>query len=115
MAAIEGSTSENVLRKVGAKIVRVLSVDEAYQKLRDGSVDAVVVDAPATIYYAKNDKENRIEIVGEMFDKQKYGIAVCEGGPLREKINRAVLKIIESGRYDLYYKKWFGDDLTMEV
>ena len=77
--------------------------------------DAVVFDAPVAIYYAKNDQDRQIEIVGELFEKQKYGIALREGSEWREPINRAVLKIVESGRYDALYKKWFGENLTMEV
>jgi ABC-type amino acid transport substrate-binding protein len=115
VATIKGSTSEDALERLNAKIVRVNTAEKAYQKLKKGLVDAVVFDAPSVIYHEKKDKEKQIEIVGELFDKQKYGIALCQGSPLRENINRAVLKIIESGQYDSFYKKWFGEDLTMEV
>jgi polar amino acid transport system substrate-binding protein len=104
-----------VLSRVNAEIIAVAGAKEAYEKLKEGLVDAVVFDAPVAIYYAKNDKEKQIEIVGELFEKQKYGIALCEGSVWREPINRAVLKIVESGQYDIFYKKWFGDNLTMEV
>lgn len=115
VATVTGSTSVSVLSRVNAEIIAVAGAKEAYEKLKEGLVDAVVFDAPVAIYYAKNDKEKQIEIVGELFEKQKYGIALCEGSVWREPINRAVLKIVESGQYDIFYKKWFGDNLTMEV
>lgn len=115
VATISGSTSEVVLERLNAKVVRVISAEKAYHKLKKGLVEAVVFDAPSVIYHEKKDKEKQVEIIGELFDKQKYGIALCQGSPFREKINRAVLKIIESGQYDSFYKKWFGEDLTMEV
>ncbi len=115
VATVAGSTSVSVLNRVNAEIVAVAGAKEAYEKLKEGLVDAVVFDAPVAIYYVKNDKERQLEIVGELFEKQKYGIALCEGSVWREPINRAVLKIVESGQYDVFYKKWFGDNLTMEV
>lgn len=115
VATIEGATSEQVLKQANAKIHRVLQANEAYKKLKNQSVDAVVIDAPTAIYFEKNDQEKKIETVGELFDKQKYGIALWKGSLLRKPINVALLKIIESGQYDLLYKKWFGDDLTLEV
>ncbi len=115
VATVAGSTSVEVLKQVNAEIISVSGAVEAYDKLREGVVDAVVFDAPVAIYYAKNDQSRQIEVVGELFEKQKYGIALCEGSEWREPINRAVLKIVESGRYDALYKKWFGENLTMEV
>lgn len=114
VGAVEGSTSESVVRKVGAKIIQVPSIGDAYQKLKNAEIDAVVFDAPAVIWYEKNDTDDRLDIVGELFDKQKYGIALQQGSPLQEKINRAVLKLKESGQYDTLYRKWFGEDLVME-
>lgn len=115
VATVEGSTSESILKKVGAKIVAVLNIQEAYTKLRNEEVDAVVFDAPAVLYFEKNDRDNSIEIVGEMFDKQQYGIALQQPDMLEEKINQAILNLKESGQYDLIYRKWFGEDLIMEI
>jgi len=114
VATVEGSTSENILRKAGAKIIEVSDIDLAYQKLKKEEIDAIVFDAPAVIYYEQNDKDDQMEIVGELFDKQKYGIAMQQGSPLREKINQAILGLKESGDYDLLYRKWFGEDSIME-
>lgn len=115
VATVEGSTSESILKKIGAKIVAVLKIEEAYIKLKNGEVDAVVFDAPVVLYYEKNDMDNDIEIIGEMFDKQRYGIALQQPDQLEEKINRAILNLKESGQYDLLYRKWFGEDLIMEI
>jgi len=114
-ATVGGTTSEGTLRKIGAKIVQVPNIEEAYKKLKSEKIDALVFDAPTIIYYEKNDKDSQSEIVGELFEKQKYGVALQQDSPLREKINQAVLKLRESGQYDSFYKKWFGDDPIMEV
>lgn len=115
VAIVDGSTSGRLLRKVGAHVEHVVSVQRAYEKLRNEEVDAVVVDAPVAIYYEKHDREKTIEIVGEMIDKQQYSIALQQGSDLREEINRAILKLQESGQYDVIYKKWFGEDRLLEI
>ncbi|MBI3634252.1 MAG: transporter substrate-binding domain-containing protein [Candidatus Yonathbacteria bacterium] len=114
VATAEETTSENILRRIGAKVIGVSKIEEAYLKLKNEEVDAIVFDAPVAIYYEKNDKDGKIEIIGEIFDKQKYGIALQQGSLLMEKINQAILHLKEFGQYDLFYRKWFGEDLVME-
>jgi ABC-type amino acid transport substrate-binding protein len=115
VATVAASTSENILRGLGAIVTPTLKIEEAYEKLKKNEVEAVVFDAPALIYYSLNEGRQWAEVVGELFNKQSYGIALLQGSPLREEINIAFLKIKESGQYDLIYKKWFGNDLIMEV
>jgi len=110
------TTSVAALREIGAKVVPVQEIKEAYQKLDKGEVDAVVFDAPALIYLVENSDtyKDKFEIVGNLFEKQKYGIGLPPGSSLREQINRVLLKLRESGEYDLLYKKWFGEKTEME-
>ncbi len=108
-----GSTSIGILQKIGCQIIQSKTMAEAYHKLKNLELDAVVFDAPALVYLVNNE-ETQLETVGDIFDKQRYGIAMQQGSPLREKINQALLKIRESGEYDNLYKKWFGDNDFMD-
>ncbi len=110
------STSALTLRKLGARATTVENVNDAYKKLSDAQCDAVVFDAPVIAAFVKDEEKNTagLEVVGELFDKQKYGIALQSGSPLTEKINQALLTIRESGAYDVMYHKWFGEDTMME-
>jgi polar amino acid transport system substrate-binding protein len=116
VGAKKGSTSVNALNKIGARVVSVIKMEEAYKKLEQGKVDAVVFDAPALIYLAEKSDAyaDKFEIAGNLFDKQKYGIALQPNSQLREPINRAILQLRESGEYDDLYKKWFGEETEME-
>lgn len=109
VATVQGTTSEAVLRHLGSVVVPVVTIDEAYEKLKNNKVDAVVFDAPILVYYTLNDGSDWAEITGEVFDKQDYGFVVQEGGALRKDINLAILTLKENGSYDELYKKWFGD------
>ena len=109
VATVQDTTSESLLKKLGAIVVPVVKINQAYEKLKKNEVEAVVFDAPILIYYILNEGAGWAEVVGELFDKQDYGIIVQSKNPLREKINRAILAIQESGYYNTLYKKWFGE------
>ena len=49
-------------------------------------------------------------MVGEVFQKQSYGIALPNGSPYRERINRALLQLKEKGVYQDVYDSWFALD-----
>ena len=40
-----------------------------------------------------------------------YGIGFQQGSALRDKVNVALLEMIEDGEYDKIYIKWFGSSM----
>ena len=82
----------------------------ALQELSNGKVDAVVNDAPVTLYAIKIGNLNNLEVVGELLTEEYYGIALPKGSPNVEKINNALEELLESGRYDDIYQKWFASE-----
>jgi len=96
--------SENV---PGARILPYTVVDEAYDDLIKGEIEAVVYDAPSVLYFSSHKGKSLTHPAGPVFHKEEYGIAIPEGSPLREKINQALLALIEDGTYDQLYQKWF--------
>ena len=80
--------------------------DAACEGLKKRQVEAVVFDSPAVLNRAIQDSD--LKVADELFDPQKYGIAMREGDPLRERINRSVLGLLESDRYRYLQTKWFG-------
>ncbi|MEI7426136.1 MAG: transporter substrate-binding domain-containing protein [Candidatus Moraniibacteriota bacterium] len=115
VATVEKTISVEVLRKINAKVVTVKNIEKAYEKLKAGLVDAVVFDAPSLLYFVRNDGVKDFEIVGDVFNPHVYGIVIKEGATvLRESINRVLLELRESGKYDGLYVTWFGDNTKME-
>ncbi len=84
------------------------SLDEAYEALRNDEYDALVYDAPVLQYYATNKSGGDLKVVGEPFKKEYYGIAFSKGSTLLDKIDVALLQIIEDGTYQTIREKWFG-------
>ena len=73
-----------------------------------GEVEAVVYDAPNLLYFTKGEGQGKVRAVGKIFEPQDYGLALPQGSPLREEVNRAILQLIESGELERIKNKWFG-------
>jgi len=84
------------------------TVGEAINSLLQGEVEAVVYDAPNLLYYANGGGRGKVAVVGKIFEPQDYGMVLPQGGPLREKINRAILTLIESDELESIRSNWFG-------
>jgi ABC-type amino acid transport substrate-binding protein len=108
VATVEGTTSVAALEKIGAVVVPMKSIDQAYQKLIKDEVNAVVFDSPTILYFARNEGAGSVSVVGPLFDIQYYGFLFPQGSELREPVNRALLKLRTNGIYDKLHNKWFG-------
>jgi len=109
VATLSGSTSEKVLKEMDAFPVLTSNIEESYEKLSKNEVQAVLYDEPALIYYMSKEGKNNFEFVGDVLQKQSYAIALKPKSKLREKINRIILKIQETGEYELLRKKWLRE------
>jgi len=74
----------------------------------EGELDAVVFDAPILAYYANKETTRPAHMAGPVFKRESYGIALPNGSPLAEDINRALLNLREDGSYKKLQIKWFG-------
>lgn len=108
VATLAGSTAQTYLERQGLSVVTFPDVDTACAALADDKVKAVVYDAPMLLYYAKNNPDKQLGVVGELFEKQSYGIGVPQGSPYRKEITRAILALREQGFFDELENKYFG-------
>ncbi len=114
VATVRHSTSINTLDRLGAKIVAVEKIENAFKKLKNEKVEAIVFDAPNLLHHMSSGETRFFDVIGDIFERQTYGIAMPTGSPLKEKINLAILKLRDNGSYDILYKKWFGENSKME-
>ncbi len=108
IAVVEGTTSEDYMRKMHVYISAYKRVEDAVEALELDLVDAVVYDAPNLLYHAKGEGKDRFTVIGKTFEPQDYGIVVPQGSPLREKLNRALLTVLESDELEGIHRKWFA-------
>jgi arginine/lysine/histidine/glutamine transport system substrate-binding/permease protein len=104
-----GTTGAKEAQKAtGAKISTFDTPDLALQELANGNADAVINDAPVTLYALKTGNLKGIKVVGELLTEEYYGIPTPKGSPNLELINRGLDTIIQDGTYAQIYKKWFN-------
>jgi polar amino acid transport system substrate-binding protein len=108
VAVVGGTTSYEYMRKERAYIDTFPTVEDAYDALLKGTVDAVVYDATNLLFYANNEGKGKVVVVGKIFEPQDYGLAIPQGSPLREKINRAILNLVENDELGRTFAKWLG-------
>ncbi len=105
-----GSTSAQFLDEVRIGYTGYASLNEMFEALEAGDLDAVVHDAPILAYYSSHEGYGRFELVGRIFKREKYGIAMIAGHRAKEEMNQTILQLREDGTYDALVAKWFGAD-----
>ncbi|WP_395751026.1 transporter substrate-binding domain-containing protein [Prosthecobacter sp.] len=110
VATVKASTTETWLNNRGAKVVPMETVTDCVLALKKGDVVAVVYDAPVLQYEAGKLNDEKLQMVGPVFDRQNYAFALQQDSPLRERLNQALLKLSEQGVGNELRKKYFGDD-----
>lgn len=108
VASPRGSTSALAVTGLGGLLEEEDTISECFDLLDENVVDAVVYDSPVLQYYASREGAGEMVVVGPVFQRESYGIALQEGSPLRERINTVLLNFRENGTYRGLHEKWFG-------
>jgi ABC-type amino acid transport substrate-binding protein len=107
VATVAGTTSAEYLREQRIPFHGVDVIEDAYELLENGEIDAIVYDAPVLQYYAATAGNGALIVVGSPFKREDYGIALPPGSPYEEQINQALLEIKKKGTYDEIANRWF--------
>ena len=84
---------------------KALARTELFEALKKGKIQAVLYDEPFLRYEIRNQYKGEFTVMPLHLDPQLYAFAIREGSPLREPINRALLrKIHEPAWRDLLYQ-----------
>ncbi|GBF79594.1 ABC transporter permease subunit [Aphanothece sacrum] len=103
------TTGANKVKTIpGAKITTFDNAPLALQELVNGNVDAVVNDAPVTLYAIKTGNLQGIKVVSELLTEEYYGIALPHKSPYIQIINNSLQTLIDQGKYQVIYQKWFA-------
>lgn len=108
VATVEKSTAAAYLTDQGISSQQVKTIEDAFHMLESKKVDAVVYDAPVLQHYARSQGKGKVKVVGVIFQKKSYGFAFPVGSDFRDRINVALLELVENGGYQQIRQKWFG-------
>ncbi len=103
-----GSTASSFLTSREIAHVELDDLETLLSTFESGDLDAVAFDGPILAYYVKTRGQGLAELLPQTFKRENYGIALPTGSPIMEEINRALLKLRESGTYDEIRQRWFG-------
>ena len=92
----------------GSTIERYNKGADAIQALKQGKIDAVIIDnEPAKVFVEKNEG---LQILDEEFVEEQYAIALKKGNTeLLEKINGAIKELKEDGTLDSIIAKYIKE------
>ena len=91
-----------------AQIKRFTHAADPFLELKNGNVEAVVMDLPVAGAQMKANP-GLYKIVGEPFTSEEYGFALRKSDTeLLAKINQALATLKANGTYDQIYQKYFG-------
>jgi glutamine transport system substrate-binding protein len=121
--AVQASTTghfavEKVLGEKHPDIKAFENNNLAILELESGGADAVVADNGVIEYYAAQNPDKKLKVVGDKdtFDAEFYGMMFPEGSDdLKADLDKAIEAIIESGKYTEIYKEWFGAEPDLEA
>lgn len=106
--------SDDDYKEAGTTVERYKSGFEAVTALKQGKIDAVVIDdQPAKAFVAKNDD---LKILEEPFADEQYAICLAKDNTeLRDKINTVLAELQADGTVDKIMGNYIADEATGET
>lgn len=107
VVSISGTTSEALLNDTKVKAQFVASTLEALELLKSDKVDAIVYDRPLLEYISKTNPDLKLGVCGLEVGQEQYGFVLKQNSKMREKINVAMLEILNSKEWKARSSKYF--------
>ena len=100
VAAVATDAPRKYLEKIGANVIPVKNIEEGIALVRSGKAEALVHDGPRLVYLAnkvnKKEKKKALLVLPFTFNPQNYGIVFPTGSPLKEQVDRVLLRLREA-------------------
>ena len=105
VGTLEDTAADRLLHGKGVRATLYDGVVEPYRDLTLGRIDAVLLDLPIAIYYAKPIRE--LEFAGEPLARGTYAIMFQKGNEaLKRRIDAALEAMMKDGRLRAILERW---------
>jgi polar amino acid transport system substrate-binding protein len=104
----EGAVTVAAVRRRGGVPREFRVLDEAFEALALGLVEAVVGENQQLTSMIQEPGRDSFRLVGPLFESFDYGLGLPSGSPLREPLNAAILQMREEGSIDRTRERWMG-------
>ena len=108
MGTVADTTSEEYLRGQHLAHRTYPTTRDGLNALAQGELEAMVYDAPLLRYLTMTEFQTTVAVLPVTFDRQDYGIAFPTGSPLREPVNRLLLKKIRQDAWQEVLMRYLG-------
>lgn len=109
VGAVEATSGADYLRARRIRGTLFGSLEEALSAVRDGGVDAVVAGEPLLRAATTKGGFTTLLVLPSLLEPQTYAFGVPTESPLRERLNRGILEVMnEPVWHDICYR-YFGD------
>lgn len=108
VGSVAQSAAENYLVKRGIAVFPFKNEQDGLQAIVDSEIDAFVFDESILKYLARTQFLSRVHVLPETFNHYYVSMAIPTASPIREPLNRAILKIIETGEINRLVEQYFG-------
>jgi polar amino acid transport system substrate-binding protein len=109
VGTVVGAAARDILDRRKIKYIIYENPKALVKGLADHQIDAAVYGGTTLAYYAKSYK-NKITVLNFSLRQDFAAIPVPTGSPLRKSINRAILQIIESKRWQKIVEEYVTND-----
>jgi polar amino acid transport system substrate-binding protein len=115
VGAQDGTTGETYAEENSDAEIRPFpEIDDAYNALAGGQVDAVMNDLDPNNTAAEENPD--LEVVETYATGEEYGIVLADGDTaLTEAVNEALATVKEDGTLDEIYQEWFQKEAPQSV
>lgn len=104
-----GSVAEEFARQAGMPARSFDDVGAAAAALGQERIAAIIGDAPVLEYFAHTNPEAGLDVVGPIFEPDKYGFGLAHGSALTRPVTIELLGMHEGGRIEALRERYFGE------
>ncbi len=96
LAVVQGSVAEEYVGKAHLTAVPCATSDAARQAVRHRDADAYLQSEPELKYEHHRNPQTRFTILPQLVAPVDFAFAFPDGSPLREKVNRGLLHLLQT-------------------
>lgn len=104
-----GSVAEDFARQAGMPARSFDDVGSAAAALGQERIAAIIGDAPVLEYFAHTNPEAGLDVVGPIFEPDKYGFGLAHGSALTRPVTIELLGMHEGRRIEALRERYFGE------
>ena len=108
VASVAESTSGEYLRSRRIPFTPYADPLDSLQAVSDDRADAAVYDMPILRYLIVQELDAPVTVLPHRFERQNYGIGLPAGSPMREPINRVLLRKVSEPEWDERLQLYLG-------